>query len=135
MEERPMGRGPRIVLLGDSVLMDSVADYLAERRVPGVLRRACASIIDQFELLKPDLILFELGQPYSDQVIALLQRRPGLTMIGLDLDSSRAIILGSYQRVIDTMEDLYQEVQAVMRKQERWPWGGEPDGKNLNLHS
>ncbi len=130
-----MGREPRIVLLGDSVLMDSVAESLAVRQVPGVLRTACTSIGDQFEFLKPDLILFELGRPYSARVIALLQRRPGLVMIGLDLNSSRAIVLGGYQRVIDNMEDLYQVVQAEIRRQESRPWGGEWDGTNLNSHS
>jgi len=130
-----MGRGPRIVLVGDSVLMDSVADYLAVRRVPGVLRGACATIDDQFEFLRPDLILFELGQPCSDRVIALLQRRPGLAMIGLDLNSTRAIVLGSHQRVIDTMEDLYQVVQAILQGEESWPWRGEQDGENMNLRS
>jgi hypothetical protein len=130
-----MERGPRIVLLGDSVLMDSVAECLAARRVPGVLRVAYTSIGEQFEFLKPDLILFELGQPCSDRVIALLQWRPGLAMIGLDLKSSRVIVLGSYQRVIDNMEDLYQVVQAELRRQGSWPRGGERDGTNWNIHS
>jgi hypothetical protein len=108
---------PRIVLLGDSILMDSVAECLAVRRVSGALRTAYSSVCDQFEFLKPDLILFELGQPYSDRVIGLLQRRPGLAMIGLDLDCSRVIVLGGYQRVIGNMEDLYEVIQAEMRRQ------------------
>ena len=128
-----MERGPCIVLLGDSVLMDSVAECLAVRRVPGILRTACTSIDDQFEFLKPDLILFELGQPFSDQVIALLQRRPGLSIIGLDLKSSQVIVLGSYQRLISNMEDLYQVVLTEIRRQERWPRGGERDGTNWNI--
>ncbi len=127
-----MERGPCIVLLGDSVLMDSVAEYLTVRRVPGIHRTACTSVDDQFEFLNPDLILFELGQPCSVQVIPLLHRRPGLAIIGLDLNSSRAIVLGGYQRVIDKMEDLYQVVQAELRKQESWPRGGERDGTNWN---
>ena len=130
-----MGKGPRIVLLGDSILMDSVAECLAVRRVSGVLRSTYTSVCKQFEFLKPDLILFELGRPCSDRVIALLQRRPGLAMIGLDLKSSRAIVLGSYQRLIGNMEDLYQVVQAEMRRQESWPRGGERDGTNWNIHS
>lgn len=130
-----MERGPRIVLLGDSVLMDSVAEYLAVRRMPGIFRTDCSSVDDQFEFLKPDLILFELGQPCSTRVIALLQRRPGLVIIGLDLNSSRAIVLGGYERVIGRMEDLYQVVQAELRRQESWPQGGERDGTNWNIHS
>lgn len=112
-----MERGPFIVLLGDSVLMDSLADYLAVRRVPGVLRTSSTSIGDQIESLKPSLILLELGRPYSDQVIALLQQRPGMAIIGLDLDSSQAIVLGSYQRIIGTMEDLYKVIQTEIQKQ------------------
>jgi len=113
-----MGREPRIVLLGDSVLMDSVANCLAERRMPGLLRTACAGFGDQVELLRPDLILFELGQPYSDQVIALFERQRDVTMIGLDLDSSRVLVLGSHQRLIGNMEELYQVVQAEIEKRE-----------------
>jgi hypothetical protein len=114
-----MGKGLRVVLLGDSVLMDSVADCLAVRRVPGVLRMARTCIDDQFEALEPDLILSELERPYSDQVLALLQRRPGLAMIGLDLNCSRAIVLGSYQRAIGNMEDLHQLVLTEIRRLER----------------
>jgi len=116
-----MEKGPRIVLLGDSILMDSVAECLAVRRVPGVLRTAYSSICDQFEFLQPDLIIFELGFPYSDRAIALLARRSGLTMIGLDLDISRAIVLGGCQHVIGSMEDLHQIVQAEIQRQESWP--------------
>jgi len=130
-----MGRGPRIVLLGDSVLMDSVAEYLAARQMPGVVRTACSSIDDQLEFLEPDLILFELGRPCSARVMTMLQQQPDLAMIGLDLKSSRAIVLGGHQRLIGNMEDLYELVQAVMRRQESWPWGGELDGKNWNIHS
>jgi len=115
-----MEKGPRIVLLGDSILMDSVAECLAARWASGVLRIDCTSICDQFEFLKPDLILFELGQPYSDRVIELLPRWPGLAIIGLDLDCSRAIVLGGCQHVIGSMEDLYQVVQAEIQRQECW---------------
>ena len=114
---------PHIVLLGDSILMDSVADYLAVKRISGVLRTDCTSICDQFEFLKPDLILFELVQPCSDRVIALLQQRPGLAIIGLDLNRSQAIVLSGCQHVIGHMEDLYQLVQTEIRRQESWPMG------------
>jgi len=130
-----MGREPRIALLGDSVLMDSVANCLAERRMPGVLRIALASISEQLELLKPDLILFELGQPGSDKVISLFEQRRDMTVIGLDLDSSQVFILGSHQRFIGNMEELHQVVQDEITKLGDRSWGGKGDGMNCNNHS
>jgi len=112
-----MERGPCIVLLGDSVLMDSLADYLADRSLSGVHRTTSTNFDDQIDILKPNLILLEMGRPYSDQVISLLQQRPGMAIIGLDLDSSQAIVLGSYQRIIGTMEDLYKVIETEIQKQ------------------
>jgi hypothetical protein len=135
VEERTMGREPCIVVLGDSVLMDSVAGCLAQRRMPGIIRVPCAAIGEQFEFLKPDLILFELGQPCSPQVVALFDRRPDLAMIGLDLESSRVFVVGSYQRVIGSMEDLYQVVQIEVQKRANRSSGGEANGLNWKNHS
>lgn len=130
-----MEREPRIVLLGDSVLMDSVADCLTQRQMPGVLRTACTGIGDEFESLKPDLILFELGQPCSAQVVLLFERRQDMVMVGLDLDSSRVLVLGSHQRLIGNMEELHQVVQDEIMKLGDWSWGGEGDWMNCNNHS
>lgn len=125
-----MGREPHIVLLGDSVMMESVAESLASRGATGLLRTTRTGLADHFDLLSPDLILFELEQSLPDQVIELLRQQPGPVLVGLDMQSSQAIILGGYRRVVRNMDDLYQLVQAELRRQEGRPWGGVQDGLN-----
>jgi hypothetical protein len=109
MEELPL-----VVLLGESLLMDGLAVSLAGRPTLGMIRIDTDIVDDRkcLEFLKPDLILFELDHPWAPDILSLLSEQPGIWLIGLHLSSSRAIVLNSHQHMTQTMNDLYQVVQA-----------------------
>ena len=109
METRPL-----VVLLGDSVLMDSVAISLAGNQL---LEITCldAQAIDarqRLHTLKPDLVIFELDTSRLPGILSLLWEQPGTLLIGLDLACSRAIVLNSHQHLTPTLNELCRVVQA-----------------------
>jgi hypothetical protein len=109
-----MQRRPLVVLLGDSVLIDSVSVRLGEKEVPGVIHLNVPSIEVHKQLgdLKPDLVVFELDSPYTSPVYTFLREHPGILLVGLDLTCSRAIVLNSQQLDTPTLDDLCHVVQT-----------------------
>ena len=109
MEERP-----KVVPVGDSLLIEGVAASLASWRTLAVIRLEC-NAVDIEECLRshrPDVIIFELDSPPSPIVLSLLIKWSQILLIGLDLDSSRVIVLDSHPQVARTMNELYLVVQA-----------------------
>lgn len=121
MEKRPL-----VVLLGDSVLIDGVAASLGEKEARGVIHLDGPSVDvqERLEVLKPDLIVFELDSPYASPVFTLLREHPNITLVGLDLTCSRAIVLNSQQLVTPTLDDLCHMVQVKAREKTCIPKGG-----------
>jgi len=109
MEERP-----KVVLVGDSFFMEGVAAGLASWQTPAVIRLECdvGDIEERLRSLAPDVIIFELDSPPSPIVLSLLIKWSQILLIGLDLDSSRVIVLDSHPQVARTMNELYLVVQA-----------------------
>jgi len=109
-----MSRRPLVVLLGDSVLIDSVSVSLGEKEVPGVIHLNVPSseVHKQLGDLKPDLVVFELDSSYTSPVYTFLKEHPGILLVGLDLTCSRAIVLNSQQFDTATLDDLCQMVQT-----------------------
>lgn len=109
MEERP-----KVVLVGDSLLMEGVAAGLTSWRALAVIRLECdaVDIEECLRSLAPDVIIFELDSPPTPIILALLVERSQILLIGLDLASSRVIVLDSHSQVARTMNELYLVVQA-----------------------
>ena len=114
MEERP-----KVVLVGDSMLVEAVAASLASWRTLAVIRLECdaVDIEECLRSLGPDVIIFELDSPPSPIVLSLLTKWSQILLIGLDLDSSRVIVLDSHPQVARTMNELYLVVQAKARQE------------------
>ena len=119
---------PLVVLLGESVLMDSVAVSLAGRQMLGMIRvdPCVADITERLEFLNPDLIIFEFDTPQLSLVLSLLREQPNTLLLGLDLTTSRVIVLNSQHHTTRTMGDLCQVVQAAASKDARASEGGGP---------
>ena len=109
MEERP-----KVVLVGDSLFVEAVAASLDSWRTLAVIRLECdaGDIEERLRSLGPDVIIFELDSPPSPSILSLLIERSQILLIGLDLDSSRVIVLDSHPQVARTMNELYLVVQA-----------------------
>ena len=108
METRP------IVALVDSVLMDSIAASLAGNRFLGItcLDARSIDIEQRLHALKPDLVISELDTLCLPSILSLLWEQPGILLIGLDLASSRAIVLNSHQHLTSTLREFCRVIQA-----------------------
>ena len=90
-----MGEQPQVVLLGDSVLMDSLANNLDERNYLDIVRINSASVeVPQLtETLEPDLIIYEFSSKFTPVMHALLTKRENTLMMVIDLYCSQVILL------------------------------------------
>ena len=122
MELRPL-----VVLLGDSILIDGIAASLGDKEVEGMIHLDAPSVDvqERLEVLKPQVVVFELDSPYASPVLTFLREHPRITLVGLDLTCSRAIILNSQQHFTPTIDNLCQMVQTKASEIPHLPKGGE----------
>ena len=119
-----MGEQPQVVLLGDSVLMDSLANNLDERNYLDIVRINSASVeIPQLtETLEPDLIIYEFSSKFTPVMHALLTKRENTLMMVIDLYCSQVILLNCQLHPTHTMHELCdlvkEEVQRCMQRRE-----------------
>ncbi len=93
-----MARHIHIVLVGHSLLLDTLAAGL--RRFPDIEiipLPAPPLGMEPLAALRPDVILFDVGADFPQCAFVLLQRRPGLRLIGLDADRNRAVVWSGQQ--------------------------------------
>lgn len=102
-----------VVLLGDSLLMEGVAFSLTHRPMMNVVRinPSLLKLRDCWKCLEPDLIVFELGTPWSQPLLALLNEQPQIQLAGLDLNSCRLVIMTSQEHMTQTMQELVHIVE------------------------
>jgi hypothetical protein len=102
-----------VVLLGDSLLMDSVDASLRNRPGLGVMRMYAAvdETIGQLRALGPDLIMVDLDTPHADFIVPFLREQPDTPMLGIDADSNRVVVLSSRHRPAFTGDDLVEMIQ------------------------
>ncbi len=101
-----------VVLLGDSLLMDTVEANLEDNQALGMVRIDTA-VIDAgkcLECLSPDLIIFDFDAPHSHLAISYLRDHPGIPLLGLDVTCSKVIVLSSQQCTALTANDLAQVI-------------------------
>ena len=130
METRPV-----VLLVGDSVLMESVALCLRVKHMLDVvwLDPESVDITQCVKIVQPALIIFELDAPQTQSILSLLRDRPGTLLLGLDLACSRVIVMNSHQCVTHTMRDLYQVFQSEVSRNIRSSNGGTAYGQNRGL--
>ena len=102
-----------VVLFGDSLLMDSVEANLADREEMGLvrIRTAVGDIVARLRSLCPDLIIFDFDTAYANFVFLFLRSQPELSLIGLDVNCSKAIALTSRQYMTLNADDLARVIR------------------------
>lgn len=102
-----------VVLLGDSLLMDSVGASLKDRQGLGVMRMYAADdeTIGQLRALGPDLVMVDLDTPHADFIVPFLREQPGIPLVGIDADSNRVVVLSSQYRPAFSGDDLMEMIQ------------------------
>lgn len=103
-----------VVLVGDSLLMDTVEASLGENQEFGVMRiyTTVTDIAARLQSLYPDAVVFDWDAPHVEFVLDMLKQRPGVPLLGLDVTCSQVTVLTSEQHLTLTANDLARVVKA-----------------------
>jgi DNA-binding NarL/FixJ family response regulator len=112
----------RIVLVGDSLLLDAVEASLADNGDLGVSRihSTVNHTAERVLSLTPDLVIFDLNAPQLQYLVPLLMDFPDVRLIGLDVNSSKVVALSGQPYTTLTASDLTNVIC------EHTPRGNEP---------
>jgi len=104
----------RVILLGKSVILGTVGASLRQLPEFEVVALAppfpCAA---ELEHMAPDIILFDLQAPRPEVVFKLLERCPGLLLIGVSPDRNEVTMWSGQQFCELSTQEL---VQAIVNK-------------------
>lgn len=108
-----MDKLPLVVLLGDSLAMEGIAFELMNSLLINVVRidPSLLKCRDCWKCLEPGLILFELGAPGSETLLALLNEQPNTQLAGLDLLNCRLVVMTGHQHITQSMQDLLRVIE------------------------
>ena len=102
-----------VIVFGNSLLMSGIRASL----------QACAGLqvltvdaevhdaVDRVGVLRPDVVLFDLGAAQRDFAMTLWKAQPDLLLIGVDLATNQALVLSGHRTRAYTTEDLVQLIQ------------------------
>jgi len=121
-----MSKLPLVVLVGDSLLISGVALCLENKYLLKAIQIESddIGIKEQLDFLKPDLIVFDLDSPNMLLIHFLLTECPGFQLMGIESDHNRVVVFNSQQHPTRTMNDLFQEIQAITKPQASRMKGG-----------
>ena len=104
---------PLIVLVGNTLLIDSVEASLTKMRELDVMRvqTDLSNINKYLTSLAPDLIIFDWDCLQSRFALPFLRQQPGIPLVGLDSNTSQTIILTSQHYPIASADELGQVIQ------------------------
>ena len=103
---------PQVLLLGESVFMDSVAESLIERQSSNVIRIS-STIQKARELvnsLNPDLIVYELNSRNTDPIFMIIREQADTLHLAIDLNYKQIILLDCRRKPAETMQELCELV-------------------------
>lgn len=108
-----MNEVPIVLLLGESVLTESIALGLANRLMMNVIRMdpALIEMKDCLQCLQPDLIMVNLGDPYSKRLVTLLNEQQEMKLAGLDMADCQLILLTGHKNIASTIQELSLAIQ------------------------
>jgi hypothetical protein len=106
-----MDRQIRVAVYGESVIWAAIEAVL--RKEPDIDVTRCQKAEDWRKLLEMDLdvILFDTTVSVPIEMLALLNQRPELTMIGLDFDSHKIVAHLAREDTVTTVEDLARVIR------------------------
>lgn len=98
----------KVVLYGKSVLISTVGASLQGSPDIQILSvdPSMPDVQDQLRKLQPDVVILDQAAIQPDFFVALWKTQPGLLLIGLDLDTGKAMVLSSQTARLLTTEDL-----------------------------
>jgi hypothetical protein len=121
-----MDSGGPVVVLGDSLLMDSVRTTLQNGLAHSIVQvdPLEADIGGCLKFFRPELIVFELDSSPLYAILSLLREQPNTLLLGIDGHCSQVIALNGRQHLIEDMEGFCQLAQAELdRRAHIWKGG------------
>ena len=106
--EKGMADQPHILLLGDSVLMDGIAESLSKRRFHNMTRinsdaRDARTFVNCFI---PDLVIYELNAINIDPILTIIREQSDTLHLAVDMTSSQVILLDCRRKPTQSMHEL-----------------------------
>jgi DNA-binding NarL/FixJ family response regulator len=106
-----------LALCGESLLIEGIKASLQEReRVEiALLDTTRPDTIQVLDKLSPDIILFDLTPSQLSSVFTFLRTHTDVVLIGLEIDSDLALFLSGEWRMVTTVDDLMQLIEASIQ--------------------
>lgn len=103
-----MNKQQLVVLLGDSLLLDSVEASLTHQDMLSVLRlrTAAPEVTERMDTLRPELIIFDLNAPNFRSLMPFLRMQPSVPLLGLDINTQQAIGLSAQTHTVVGADEL-----------------------------
>lgn len=104
----------RVIVLGDSLLMDSVVTNLQDELALNV-RRVDISHMNNEECLKSldaEMLIFELDAPQPGTILSLLKELTDALFLAIDTNCSQVIEFSSARHPIENMKELCRLAQT-----------------------
>ena len=109
-----MPTSKKVLLYGSSLFIAGLNASLST--IPGLkIRRFEAhetNYVERVRTEKPDVIIVELVNASYNLTLSLLQKFPGVTLIGLDLESDQLLVLSVQEQRALAAADLVKVIQA-----------------------
>ncbi len=112
------GIGVRVLALcGESVLIEGIEASLQDNEGVEILRLDTSqpAAVQALDGLSPDIIVFDLTPIQLSCVFTFLRSHPDVVLIGLDIDFDRVLFLSAEWRMLPTVADLMQVIEARLQ--------------------
>jgi hypothetical protein len=111
-----MSDQPLLVLFGDSLILDSVEASLADGQAFSVLRLRTAhpEVAERLQALAPALVIFDLDAPNLRSILPFLRAKPGVPLLGVDINGSTAVSLTCAHHLVENHFDLQEIIRTYI---------------------
>lgn len=105
--------GRNVFLYGKSMLLSLVADSLAENPNLVVIHEASWGKIEaRAEEFNPDVLIHDMDDTSKSNILPLMSKNPHLVLIGLDIETNRAVLITGQETRSFTMDSIRAIVQG-----------------------
>ena len=103
-----------LALCGESLLIEGIEASLQDREGVEIvlLDTSPPGAVQVLDRLSPDIIVFDLTPSQLSCVFTFLQTHTDVVLIGLDINSDLALFLSGEWRMLPTVADLMQVIEA-----------------------